>query len=685
MNSRYKAQSLNQALGKSRVTGYINNLNIHVPRHFVRTCSLPPINHQCDAEAAKTSSLDRAGTCAQSAMNEEQSGVLGKSLLEWVASFDSQEAIPAWRDLSDGRKLWTILKEVDVEYFAGALPEPDITPADDWTRRWQNLKHLQRQVSMYYRDVCNGLEQVTMLPDLQAIATDYSAPDLERLIMAIIRTAMASPQSNQKMAQRLMSLGRERAMTIAGELRAMDEADEYDQQETVTSGSDHTSGQDGALNHSTIPMNGADSPTKTGLFGDPLLEREEELLQSQAVIDKLQANYAAAQQQLSDLRLDKEKLQEAFDAFRDDMEGKGRKILGDDSMRKLQQQADYDRSYIEDLEAQLQTSRSAGEQYERQIARHKQDTLATQQLRDDLQLLRSENEELNQKTKANDNLKKKIQALQEQERAATTMREELKQANDRLQDMERLKSLQAALEKEIIEKQGLIRNQEYQINELTTTRKHAEYDARVLAQKLEAAKERHERDHDALEELRQKLGEGIESDGSTKSPDTELDAQLKATEAAPSIVAAVPKNDEVKNLNEKLVLLEQQLQAADARLKQASQRTAEFEERERKQSAEREKAAHHIEDLEERTVELRKQLDLMSKQPNDGLAPDIAMLQRENKLMATAWYSLSNRLQNGSSSNRRRQEPKSWIGKQRALVGPYNALVSRIVCSHGSY
>ncbi|EME47952.1 hypothetical protein DOTSEDRAFT_112232, partial [Dothistroma septosporum NZE10] len=49
----------------------------------------------------------------------------------------------------------------------------------------------------------------------------------------------------------------------------------------------------------------------------------------------------------------------------------------------------------------------------------------------------------------------------------------------------------------------------------------------------------------------------------------------------------------------------------------------------------------------------------------------VAVLQRENRLMTTAWYDLSGRIQsNGVSLGRRRQEPKSWIGKQRALVGP---------------
>ncbi|EGP90629.1 uncharacterized protein MYCGRDRAFT_19719, partial [Zymoseptoria tritici IPO323] len=49
----------------------------------------------------------------------------------------------------------------------------------------------------------------------------------------------------------------------------------------------------------------------------------------------------------------------------------------------------------------------------------------------------------------------------------------------------------------------------------------------------------------------------------------------------------------------------------------------------------------------------------------------VSALQRENRLMATAWYDLSKRLQsNGVSLGRRKPDPKSWIGKQRALVGP---------------
>jgi protein HOOK3 len=232
------------------------------------------------------------------------------------------------------------------------------------------------------------------------------------------------------------------------------------------------------------------------------------------------------------------------------------------------------------------------------------------------------------------------------------------------------------LEKEIIEKKGLIRNQEYQINELTTTRKHAEYDARVLAQKLEAARERQEQDHEALEELRNKLQD---RDGGV---DVELEPPIESKPAQkPESASSSRRSDESKHMAEKIALLEQQLVASDARLKQASERRAALEEREQNHqnfTQAHQKAQTQLEEQSETIAALRRELEILARQPKEAPPPqDIAALQRENQLMVTAWYDLSSRLQNsGVSLNRRRPEPKSWIGKQRALVGPSNSLVS---------
>jgi protein HOOK3 len=592
-----------------------------------------------------------------------------------VRSFEGVGEVQQWRDLSDGRALWTILQDVDSEYFTGALPEPNLSPSDDWTRRWQNLKHVDKQVTLYYRDICNGQEQLGANgPDLKAIAADSSVKDLERLLMAIIRSAMTSPESNQRMAPRLMGLGRERAMAIAGELRAMDESEAVEDSEPV-------SREESAYqSEAELPEENTSNGMKRngGLYRDPLLEREEELLQAQATIDKLQANYEVAHRQLQELRQDKDRLQEAFDAYRDDIDSRGRKgDGGGDAVKKMQRQADNDRAYIDDLETQLQNSRNAVENYERQIQKYKDDAEAGQKLRDDLQMLRAENEDLTQKIRANENLKKKIQALQEQERLNGVLRDELKQANEKLEELERMKQVQTSLEKEIIEKRGLIRNQEYQINELGTMRKHAVYDSGVFAKKLEAARERHERDHEMIEELRQKL-QDHNLDDDDLVPKKDMNREITASEEEPKQPA--PKTDESKHWAEKVQLLEKQLEASDTRLKQAAERTDALEEEKRTFQAndtDKVKAQQQAQDQETRITELRKQLDAASKQPSTtALTPDMATLQRENRLMASAWYDVTSRLQNnGVSLSRRKQEPKSWIGKQRALVGPGSGMV----------
>ena len=617
----------------------------------------------------------------------EGADTLSTCLLQWVRSFDTPSSPSDLSSLSDGLTLWSILQEVDREYFAGELPEPEVNASSDWTRKWQNLKHIDKQLALYYRDICNGQERMSdeNAPDLKAVAAGEGkgSRDLERLIMLIIRAAMASPESNQRMAQRLMGLGRENAMVIASELRNMEEAEEegqYTESEPVS--------RDESAYQSEVEDTPKANGTKSGgvgmakgrsgeMYTDPLLEREEELLQAQATIDKLQAAQAAAQRQFQELRQDKERLQEAFDVYRSEIETKGRKTGGDDAFKKLQRQTENDRAYIDDLEGQLQSSRSSVENYERQMQKMKEEGEASQKLRDDLQMLKAENEDLQQKIKANENLKKKIQTLQEAEKASAALREDLKTANERLEELERLKQLQGNLEKEVIEKKGLIRNQEYQINELVTTRKHAEYDNRVLLQKLQDARDRHDRDHDAIEELKGRLQENNMDDSTTAKEEEETE-EKKEREAEERAIAPTlrEREDGTKALREQLALYEQQLETADARLKQASERTAALEENARDATTASASSSKQMQEYEATIANLRKELDAKpaaapARSEGVPMSKEAAVLERENRLVASAWYDLSGRLtNNGVSLGRRRQEAKSWIGRQRGMVGP---------------
>lgn len=46
----------------------------------------------------------------------------------------------------------------------------------------------------------------------------------------------------------------------------------------------------------------------------------------------------------------------------------------------------------------------------------------------------------------------------------------------------------------------------------------------------------------------------------------------------------------------------------------------------------------------------------------------IKNLQRENAMIATAWYDLTSRLQSNHVVLQRKDQPKSWLNKQRQMV-----------------
>lgn len=52
------------------------------------------------------------------------------------------------------------------------------------------------------------------------------------------------------------------------------------------------------------------------------------------------------------------------------------------------------------------------------------------------------------------------------------------------------------------------------------------------------------------------------------------------------------------------------------------------------------------------------------------LQAELDALRRENRLVTSAWYDMTTRLQSNTVVLQRKSEaPKSWVGRQRALVG----------------
>jgi protein HOOK3 len=90
-------------------------------------------------------------------------------------------------------------------------------------------------------------------------------------------------------------------------------------------------------------------------------------------------------------------------------------------------------------------------------------------------------------------------------------------------------------------------------------------------------------------------------------------------------------------------------------------------------------------DLQEQTAAnntLREQLALAKKETAEKgsveLQQEVENLRRENKLITSAWYDMTMRLQSNTVVLQRRSEaPKSWLGKQRLAVGGSSSLGRR--------
>lgn len=58
----------------------------------------------------------------------------------------------------------------------------------------------------------------------------------------------------------------------------------------------------------------------------------------------------------------------------------------------------------------------------------------------------------------------------------------------------------------------------------------------------------------------------------------------------------------------------------------------------------------------------------------------IKNLQRENAMISTAWYDLTSRLQSNHVVLQRKDQPKSWLNKQRQMVNGKTDPFSRTGC-----
>ncbi|KAK2467091.1 hypothetical protein APHAL10511_001349 [Amanita phalloides] len=110
-----------------------------------------------------------------------------EAFIRFFATFNLAHAVSSLADLSDGAALFDILSIVDADYFR-QTGRGVSQPSDNWVLRFSSLKRLYRLMTQYFMDVLQKPTSGLDVPDLQALAKDYSvtpALSMCRLTIAI--------------------------------------------------------------------------------------------------------------------------------------------------------------------------------------------------------------------------------------------------------------------------------------------------------------------------------------------------------------------------------------------------------------------------------------------------------------------------------------------------------------------
>lgn len=420
----------------------------------------------------------------------------------------------AWPQLEDGQILWQILADIDADYFNESLPnfeENHRRQSDNWIPRWQNLKHIERTVSTYIREECEQLPVLTkrMIPDLKTGARDGSTMLVAKLTMAVLLASCFSPKSNQRMLQVMSQLGTKTAETIAEAIQEMQSLD--------------TRMQDLGVDSELTPdvnLSGYRTPTRAVSGAGPPVGRDNELEQ-EAQLFEANKDRAALRGQITKLKEDLQKSKERISQLEEEL-GDARAYLDDrgaqaqraqsDDVEQLRNDLARDRQYIDQLETDLQNAKDILDSQKRRLERYQGEEGSKQDLRDQLQLVKAERDELNQRAKANENLKKKIESLTKETKQLETLREEYQQARERLVQLEGIEERCEALDTVNKENSQTLVNCEQAIFEEKGKRTRVEHESLLLMKQLEQTRELQYKAEDAKQELEDRIRE-LESSG----------------------------------------------------------------------------------------------------------------------------------------------------------------------------
>ena len=370
---------------------------------------------------------------------------------------------------------------------------------------------------------------------------------------------MFSPQSNERMVEVMQSLGRKVGVPIATFIGEMQELEDSMDEGDAEPGSD-------------VDFPADPEPSQPSFKRDPELEREEQLISVLQEKKKLEASLADVVAELGESRQRCLTLEDELAESKYSLDRRRGKAIDDKDLEHLNERADRDKEYIAELESEVSNAKSTIDQQQRQLDRLKGDAASKQDLRDELQVITAERDELRQRSKANENLKKKIQSLQEQEKVNQSLRHELQLVQDQLQENEALRDRCAALEKANDENAQTIANGEQEIFDQKTAKRMLEHELKLLAQKWEQSKELLMNAQETIHDLEERITDSHQA-ADEKGLGT-LDDELNADGGAPSpsLGDAKRRSGTAAAAAAEAVMLQQSLGIASASVARLEQR-----------------------------------------------------------------------------------------------------------------
>ncbi|KAI9724721.1 MAG: hypothetical protein M1828_003590 [Chrysothrix sp. TS-e1954] len=471
-------------------------------------------------------------------MDTPEPAGLQSALFKWINTFDKPQEITSWRDLQDGRMLWSVLSQVQPDYFEGQLPEPSASISDNWIPRWQNLKHVSKAVSAFIREECGRLPEITkrMTPDLKAIAIDASAEDstqvgpcttptrdftdlILQLLQAVLLAAMFSPITNARMVEIMQELGPEVAIPIATWIGYLEQAERK-----LADAEGHMDTDSDAGTMASPARSG--TPQTSGFTRDLELEHEEQLIKAYRNISQLQEKNQTASLELEESRAHAQKLEDELTEIKYQLEQGGQSSASKQYLEQIQQESAREKDHIAGLEQELSWYKSQTESQEQQLNRIKAQSSSQQRLKDELQMLKVERDDLMQKSKAAENLKKKIQTLQESDKTNLTLRQDYEAIEQEVRKLRPFKDRCAGLQRAAEESIKTVSNVEQQLYEASQTRRRLDSELKSVASKLAAERDRQQKDAHTIREQEERIRD-LESDGAAESqPVKDLDNEL---------------------------------------------------------------------------------------------------------------------------------------------------------------